>query len=60
MKQELEELLKEQAMLKAMEASYGDVYKKHNEKVGEFMMKYAGVKKDDRFTILDILSKLKV
>lgn len=57
MEEELKDLLKEQEQLRAMKVSCMDFDKKLNEKIGLFLEKHFGFKKDENFSLLDVLAK---
>ena len=57
MQEELKVLLELQDQLRAMRLSCQDFEKQLNEKIGEFCEKHLGFKKDENFSMLDVIKK---
>ena len=60
MDEELKVLLEQQNTLRAMRQSCAKVEKDLNEKIGEFCEKHLGFKKDENFSLLDVIAKAKL
>jgi len=57
MEQELDLLLKEQEILRGMKASVEDFEKKLNERIAKLCMDHLGMERDERLSMLDIISR---